>query len=153
MVVITVSDRAARGEREDISGAILADAFTSAGAHVAVQVVADGVQSVADALRRAIASGARAVITTGGTGLSSRDLTPEATRSVVEREVPGIAERLRGQDAQAVPASALSRGIAGTSGNCIIVNVAGSPGAARSAASVLVDVLGHAVSQMDGADH
>src|SRR5512141_1166911 len=111
--VITVSDRSAAGVREDRSGPILAEGLTDAGWQVAVQVVPDGVDSVEAALRRALAEGVRLIVTTGGTGVSPRDQTPEGTRAVLDRELPGVAEALRARGAQDNVMASLSRGIAG----------------------------------------
>ncbi len=156
VAVVTVSDRTANGERADASGPILADAMRDLGATVLSSVVADGADDVERVLRAAIAEGARVVITTGGTGVGPRDFTPEGTARVIDRPVPGLAERLRAVDADAVPGAVLSRGLAGlTAGEhpALVVNVAGSIGAARSAATVLTTVLPHAVAQLDGEDH
>ncbi|WP_062315893.1 MogA/MoaB family molybdenum cofactor biosynthesis protein [Demequina maris] len=152
--VLTASNRSARGERADASGPVLADAMAALGAEVGTRIVPDGVDSVRGAIRAAIAGGARVVLTTGGTGLTPQDLTPEATAPLLSRPLPGIAERLRAVDAEAVPTAVLSRGLAGvTEEGAIVVNVAGSPGAARSAVAVLAAVLPHALSQLDGGDH
>lgn len=156
VAVVTVSDRTANGERADASGPILADAMRDLGATVLSSVVPDGADDVERVLRAAIAEGARVVITTGGTGVGPRDFTPEGTARVIDRPVPGLAERLRAVDADAVPGAVLSRGLAGlTAGEhpALVVNVAGSIGAARSAATVLTAVLPHAVAQLDGEDH
>lgn len=156
VAVVTVSDRTANGERADASGPILADAMRDMGATVLSSVVPDGADDVERVLRAAIAEGARVVITTGGTGVGPRDLTPEGTARVIDRHVPGLAERLRAVDADAVAGAVLSRGLAGvTAGEppALVVNVAGSVGAARSAATVLTTVLPHAVAQLDGEDH
>jgi len=155
-VVVTVSDRGAAGERADTAGPILATALAALGTHVTTRLVADGAAVVESALRSALADGARIIVTTGGTGIGPRDQTPDGTRAVLSRELPGIAERLRAVDAATVPASALSRGLAGLSAGpapAIIVNVAGSEGAARSAARILTEILPHALSQLDGGDH
>lgn len=154
VLVLTVSDRSAAGERADASGPILAAAFGSLGAEVTSRIVPDGIDSVRGAIRAAIEAGAAAVVTTGGTGLSARDLTPEATAPLLARALPGVAERLRAVDAEAVPTAVLSRGLAGvTDQGVVVVNVAGSIGAARSAAAVLGAVLPHALSQLAGGDH
>ena len=151
VAIVTVSDRAARGERADESGPILADAFRSLGAHVTVAISPDGAQNVEAALRAAIATHARVVITTGGTGVAPRDQTPEGTANILDRDLPGICEVLRATDT--VPGSALSRGLAGVSGSALVINVAGSPAAARSAATLLPPLAAHALAQLDGGDH
>jgi molybdenum cofactor synthesis domain-containing protein len=116
-------------------------------------VVADG-EPVEVALRDAVAGGYDVVVTTGGTGLTPADLTPEMTRRVLDREIPGIAEALRSAGAAAgVPAAILSRGLAGVAGRTLIVNLPGSTGGVRDGVAVLVPVLEHAVSQINGGDH
>ncbi len=152
--VLTVSDRCASGEREDASGPALTAALGAAGAEVDARIVPDGVDSVRGAIRAAIGGGAHVVVTTGGTGLGPRDLTPEGTAPLLVRALPGVAERVRAVDADAVPTAVLSRGVAGvTEEGTIVVNLAGSPGAARSGAAILVAVLPHAIAQLGGADH
>jgi molybdenum cofactor synthesis domain-containing protein len=152
--VLTVSTRAAAGSSLDTSGPVLASGLVDLGFEVSgPEIVADG-RPVSAALRAAVGAGHDLVVTTGGTGLSSDDLTPEQTRQVIDREVPGIAEALRSHGAAAgVPTAMLSRGIAGVAGKCLIVNVAGSLGAAHDAIAVLGSVLNHAVDQVRGGDH
>jgi len=152
--VITVSDRSAAGVRPDTSGPIAVAQLREAGFACAdATVVPDGADAVAQALRDAIAAGARVVVTTGGTGLSPRDETPEGTARVIEREVPGIAEELRRRGLADTPASLLSRGIAGVAGRALIVNLPGSPRAVATGMSVVVAVAAHVVNQLEGADH
>jgi molybdenum cofactor synthesis domain-containing protein len=116
-------------------------------------VVADG-EPVEAVLRSAIGEGYDVVVTTGGTGLTPGDLTPEMTRRVLEREIPGIAEALRSAGAAAgVPSAILSRGLAGTAGRTLVVNLPGSTGGVRDGVAVLAPVLGHAISQINGGDH
>jgi molybdenum cofactor biosynthesis protein B len=153
-VVVTVSDRSSRGERDDTSGPLLARLLTELGCSVApVVLVPDEVDAVATALREAAAGGADVVVTTGGTGLAPRDVTPEATAGVVERQVPGIAEALRAAARDRVPTSVLSRGIAGTLGRTLVVNLPGSTGGVKDGVAVLAPVLAHAVEQLAGGDH
>lgn len=153
-VVVTASDRAAAGQYDDVSGAILAEGLRALGLRVGDPVVVPDGMPVERALRAAVADGAAVVVTTGGTGLGPRDLTPEATLAVVDRVVPGIAEALRADAVRrGVAAGLLSRGVAGVAGRTLVVNVAGSTGAARDALEVLADVLPHAVSQLRGGDH
>lgn len=137
----------------DESGPAVARALQDLGFDVAeAAVVADG-DPVAGQLRQWVAAEVPLVITTGGTGLGPRDLTPEQTALVVERLVPGIAERVRAFSVEEVPAASLSRGIAGIAGRTLIVNLPGSVGGARDGVAALSDVLGHAVDQLAGGDH
>lgn len=151
--VLTVSDRAASGVYADASGPAAAEALVALGFDVVdTAIVPDG-DAVAQQLRRWIDAEIPLVITTGGTGLGSRDLTPEQTRLVVDRDVPGIAERVRAFSQDRVPAAALSRGIAGVAGRTLIVNLPGSVGGARDGVAALAGVLGHAVDQLGDGDH
>jgi molybdenum cofactor synthesis domain-containing protein len=139
---------------EDRSGPVLASLLGAAGCAVdGPVVVADGAP-VEVVLRDAVAAGYEVVVTTGGTGLTPLDLTPEMTRRVLDREIPGIAEALRAAGAAAgVPAAILSRGVAGVAGRTLIVNLPGSTGGVRDGMAVLASVLEHAVSQIHGGDH
>ena len=149
--VITVSTKGARGERADESGPAMREMLEKAGiAVLSADLVADDAGLLAAALRRAIAAGANVVLTTGGTGLSPNDVTPEATRRVIEREVPGIAEALRARSLSKTPHAMLSRGIAGAVGKTLIVNLPGSPRAVRESLEVLLPVLPHAVELLAG---
>jgi molybdenum cofactor synthesis domain-containing protein len=152
--VITASNRSSRGEREDTSGHLLADRLRELGCVVGdVTVVPDDVPAIQAALRTALASGADVVITTGGTGVTPTDVTPEATRPLLEREVPGIAEAIRLAARERVPTSVLSRGLAGTVGASLVVNLPGSPGGVKDGVAVLTPILGHVLSQLRGGDH
>lgn len=157
--VITVSDRAAAGDREDLSGPAIVDALAAAGYDATVTVVPDGELSVAAALRVALADGARLVVTTGGTGVGPRDRTPEATREVIERDLPGIAELLRAEGRTHSAHAALSRGLAGVTAAsdnrlpALVVNLPGSPTAAREGIEILLELLPHILDQLDGGDH
>ena len=152
--VITVSDRSSRGERPDTSGPLLADLLRGLGLDVGEPVVVpDDVDAVQAALREA-ASAYDLVVTTGGTGLSPRDVTPEATRPLLEREAPGLSEALRHRNVDRVPTSLLSRGVAGTIGSALVVNLPGSTGGVRDGVAVLAPVLDHALAQLrGGGDH
>ena len=153
-LAVTVSNRAAAGVYEDRSGPVLADLLRSAGCAVDGPLVVPDGDPVEVVLRDAVAEGYDVVVTTGGTGLTPADLTPEMTRRVLEREIPGIAEALRAAGAAAgVPAAILSRGVAGVAGRTLIVNLPGSTGGVRDGMAVLAPVLGHAVSQIHGGDH
>ena len=153
-LAITVSNRAAAGIYDDRSGPVLVELLRSAGCEVdGPRVVADG-EPVEAALRDALRAGYDVVVTTGGTGLTPTDLTPEMTRKVLDREVPGIADAIRQEGAAAgVPASVLSRGLAGLAGQTLIVNLPGSTGGVRDGMTVLSRVLAHAVDQARGGDH
>ncbi|WP_105565086.1 MogA/MoaB family molybdenum cofactor biosynthesis protein [Microbacterium halophytorum] len=152
--VITVSDRSAAGERADSGGPIAVGALRGAGFACAdAAIVPDGAASVERALREAIGGGARVVVTTGGTGVGPRDLTPEGTARVIEREIPGIAEELRRAGARALPAGMLSRGLSGLAAGALIVNLPGSPSAVRDGMAIVLSVAEHVVSQLDGGDH
>ena len=153
-LAVTVSNRAAAGVYGDKSGPVLAELLASAGCAVDGPLVIPDGDPVEAALREALASGYDVVVTTGGTGLTPGDLTPEMTRRVLEREIPGIAEALRAAGAGAgVPSAILSRGVAGVTGRTLIVNLPGSTGGVRDGMSVLAPVLGHAISQINGGDH
>jgi len=148
--VITISDSAAAGRREDVSGPEACRLLREAGLSVAgPRVVADEREAIAAALREAAAAAAL-VVTTGGTGLAARDVTPEATLDVIDREAPGIAEHLRREGAAETPLAALSRGRAGTLGSCLIVNLPGSPRAVRSGIASLLPLLPHALALLAG---
>ncbi|GMQ93595.1 MAG: MogA/MoaB family molybdenum cofactor biosynthesis protein [Acidimicrobiia bacterium] len=148
--VITVSDSVAAGTAEDTSGAVAVAALEGLGFTVADSVViADGIDAVAGALTR-LADQVSLIVTTGGTGLSPRDLTPEGTRSVIDREVQGISEAMRADTFGRVPFGMLSRGVSGLRGRCLIVNMPGSPKAVAEGFDVVGPVLVHAVEIASG---
>lgn len=153
-LAITISNRASAGSYADKSGPVLAGLLREAGCEVdGPTVIPDG-DPVEAALRDAVAAGYEVVVTTGGTGLTPGDLTPEMTRKVIGREVPGIAEAIRAAGTAAgVPAAMLSRGLAGLAGRTLIVNLPGSSGGVRDGMAVLAGVLAHAVDQAAGGDH
>lgn len=152
--VVVASNRAAAGVYEDTTGPMIAEALRADGWEVGDPVVVPDGDPVAAAIRAAVDAGARAVITTGGTGLTPTDLTPEATRPLLDREVPGIAEAIRSYGvAHGVPTAALSRGLAGTVGSALVINLPGSSGGVRDGLAVVVPLLRHAVEQIAGSDH
>lgn len=153
-LAVTVSNRAAAGVYEDRSGPVLARLLAEAGCEVdGPTVVPDG-EPVAAALRDAVAAGYDVVVTTGGTGLTPADLTPEMTRRVLDREIPGIAESIRAAGVAAgIPAAMLSRGLAGLAGKVLVVNLPGSTGGVKDGMAVLARILTHAVEQAQGGDH
>jgi molybdenum cofactor synthesis domain-containing protein len=153
-LVITISTRAAAGVYEDKSGPIIAAALDDLGLQVEGPVIVPDGEAVGAALRDAVAAGHAVVITTGGTGLSPHDHTPEQTRAVVEREVPQLAAAVARYGADhGVPTAVLSRGVVGVADRTLIVNLPGSTGGARDGMAVLGPVLEHAVSQLRGGDH
>ena len=153
-LVITISTRAAAGVYPDKSGPIIAAALDDLGFAVAGPVVVPDGEAVGATLRDAVAAGHAVVITTGGTGLTPGDHTPEQTRSVVQREVPQLAAAIARYGADhGVPTAVLSRGVAGVADRTLIVNLPGSSGGARDGMAVLAPVLRHAVSQLRGGDH
>ncbi|MGN6132405.1 MAG: MogA/MoaB family molybdenum cofactor biosynthesis protein [Nocardioidaceae bacterium] len=152
--VISASNRAAAGVYEDTTGPLIVTALEEIGFEVTGPVVVPDGEPVGDAIRTAIADGARAVLTTGGTGLTPTDLTPEVTRPLLDREVPGIAEAIRAYGvANGVPTAALSRGLAGVSRQALVVNLPGSRGGVKDGLAVVVPLLRHAVEQIVGSDH
>lgn len=152
--VVVASNRAAAGVYDDTTGPLIVEALRADGWEVAEPAVVPDGDPVAEAIRLAVEAGARLVLTTGGTGLTPTDRTPEATRPLLDREVPGIAEAIRAHGvAKGVPTAMLSRGLAGVVGSALVVNLPGSTGGVRDGLEVVVPVLRHAVEQIAGSDH
>ena len=152
--VVVASNRAAAGVYEDTTGPLIVEALRADGWTVDEPVVVPDGDPVAEAIRAAVLAGARVVLTTGGTGLTPTDRTPEATAALLDRQVPGIAEAIRAHGvAKGVPTAMLSRGVAGVAGSALVVNLPGSRGGVRDGLEVVVPVLRHAVEQIVGSDH
>lgn len=160
-VVVTVSDRSAAGVREDSSGPAAVEGLRAGGFDCAdPAVVPDGADSVESALRAALAEGARLIVTTGGTGVGPRDVTPEGTARVITREIPGIAEELRRIGASEKPGGMLSRGLAGVvdaapgvTAGALVVNLPGATAAVGSGIPLILSVARHVIDQLGGGDH
>jgi len=149
--ILTVSDKGSKGQRQDKSGEAISDAMASVGKVIKYEIVPDEKDVIAAALKNWAESGKIDVIlTTGGTGLSKRDVTPEATLSIIDREVPGIAEAMRAKALDKTPTAMLSRAIAGQRANCLIVNLPGSTKAVQECLDVILAALPHAVEIIKG---
>ena len=153
-VVVVASNRAAAGVYDDTTGPLLVSSLRGLGFEVGDPVVRPDGDPVGEAIAAAVDAGARVVLTTGGTGLTPTDRTPEVTRPLLDREVPGLAEAIRAAGvAKGVPTAVLSRGLAGIAGGTLVVNLPGSRGGVKDALTVLEPVLVHAVEQIVGSDH
>jgi molybdenum cofactor synthesis domain-containing protein len=150
VAILTISDKGSRGEREDKSGSTLREIVEEMGGEVLEHgIVPDERSQVESALRR-MAQTADLVLTTGGTGIAPRDVTPEATRSVIEKEVPGITEVMRLRSVEVAPTAMLSRAVAGTLGRALIINLPGSPKAVRECFSFIKPAIPHALELLRG---
>jgi len=152
-VVVTASTRASKGVYDDVSGDLLDAALTQMGFEVARVLLPDDIDELTRAMRAAVEAGSDLVITTGGTGMSPTDITPEATAAVITRPAPGIAEAIRSHGAATTPYAVMSRGIAGIAGTTLIINLPGSKGGAKDGMAVLGPILPHILSQLRGGDH
>lgn len=152
-VVVVASNRAAAGVYADRSGPLLVDGLRALGFEVPEPVVVPDGDPVGAALRTAIADGVDVIVTSGGTGITPTDRTPDVTRALLDYEVPGIAEALRAVSRDTVPTSVLSRGASGVAGRTLVINLPGSTGGARDGLAVLGPILIHAVDQLRGGDH
>ena len=152
--VITCSNRSARGERADDSGELLAGMLEDEGHTVTFRrIVPDEVDAIRGAVTDALAAGADVVLTNGGTGLTPTDVTPEAVKPLLHKEIPGIAEAIRLASRERVPTSVLSRGVAGSIGTTLVVTLPGSPGGVRDGMAVLTPLMAHVIDQLRGGDH
>jgi len=152
--VVTVSDKGYAGEREDASGPLLADLLRKMGAEVVSRTIVPDERAEIERVLTALADEAQVdlVVTTGGTGPAPRDVTPEATQAVIEREVPGLAEVLRFEGYRKTPLAVISRGVAGIRGRTLFVNLPGSPRAVREGMETLSPILPHAIRMLRGVD-
>ena len=148
--VLTVSDSVALGSRVDVSGPAVVAALEQAGFTVAAREIVPDERTVIEAAIKRLAGKAELVVTTGGTGVAERDVTPEATRAVCERLIEGVAERMRSEGARQTPLAALSRGVCGVCGRTLVLNLPGSPAAATESLAAVIGILPHALELLRG---
>jgi len=151
--VVTASNRAAAGVYPDRGGPLIVEWLRERGYQVPEPTVAPDGPPVGEAMRAAVTDGVDVVVTTGGTGISPTDATPEVTRELLDFEIPGLADAIRAAGAPKVPTAVLSRGLAGVAGRTLVVNLPGSTGGVRDGLAVLDGVLDHAIEQLRGGDH
>jgi molybdopterin adenylyltransferase len=149
--VITVSDKGAAGQREDLSGAVVRDMLASEGIEVGrTQIVPDEAEPLSELMRQVCEEGYDLIVTTGGTGISARDVTPEATRAVITTEIPGMSEAMRAESLLVTPHAMISRGVCGLRGQTLIINLPGSPKAAKENLAVVLPAVSHALEIASG---
>jgi molybdenum cofactor synthesis domain-containing protein len=153
-IVITASNRAAAGQYQDLSGVALKEGLNNLGYQVVdLKLVQDDVNQISTAIKSALTEGIDLVVTTGGTGISPTDVTPEATRPLIEKELPGFAEAMRAYSREKIPTADLSRALAGVNGRSLIINLPGSPGAVKDGLVIIERLATHIHDQLAGHDH